>query len=72
MFPQLENVVKEYDIKIVKVDVDSQRQLAGQLLAFVVPTILIVNEEKEILRESRFIDFGRIDRSLELLFQSYD
>ena len=67
VFPQLEDLVKEYNIKIVKVDVDSQRELPGQFLAFVMPTILILSGEKEILRESRFIDFGRIDRTLGLL-----
>lgn len=68
MFPQLEDVARDYDIKIVKVDVDSQRQLAGQFLAFVMPTILIINQGKEILREARFIDFHKIDRNLGLIF----
>lgn len=69
VFPQLENVVDKYDIKIVKVDVDSQRELAGQFLAFVMPTILIINQGKEALREARFIDFEKIDRTLDILFQ---
>lgn len=68
VFPQLEEVVSEYTIKIVKVDVDSQIELAGQFLAFVMPTILIMNQGKEVLREARFIDFERIDRTLDILF----
>lgn len=69
VFPQLENLVNKYDIKILKVDVASQRQLVGQFLAFVVPTILVFNEGKEVLRESKFIDFDRIQRTLEILFE---
>lgn len=68
VFPQLENVGSKYDIKIIKINVDSQLELSGQFLAFVMPTILIFNGGKEIVRESRFIDFNRIQRSLELLF----
>lgn len=67
MFPQLENIVGEYNIRIVKIDVDSQRELAGQFLAFVMPTILIINKGEEILREARFIDFDRIKKNLDIL-----
>jgi thioredoxin-like negative regulator of GroEL len=65
VFPQLKKVVNDYDIKLVKIDVDSQLEIAGQFLAFVMPTILIIHEEKEILREARFIDFNRIEKILE-------
>jgi len=39
----------------------------GQHLVFTVPTIIVFSESKEILRESRFIDFSKIER----LFQLY-
>jgi thiol-disulfide isomerase/thioredoxin len=34
----------------------------GQHLVFTVPTIIVFSQGKEILRESRFIDFGKIER----------
>ncbi len=38
----------------------------GQHLVFTVPTILVFSESKEILRESRFIDFEKIERLFNL------
>lgn len=38
----------------------------GQHLVFTVPTILVFSESKEILRESRFIDFSKIQRLFDL------
>lgn len=38
----------------------------GQQLVFTVPTILVFSQGKEILRESRFIDFEKIRRLFDL------
>ncbi|MDT8337119.1 MAG: thioredoxin family protein [Candidatus Izemoplasmatales bacterium] len=38
----------------------------GQHLVFTVPTILVFINEKEILRESRFIDFAKLERLFDL------
>ncbi|PKK95411.1 MAG: thioredoxin [Tenericutes bacterium HGW-Tenericutes-5] len=38
----------------------------GQQLVFTVPTILVFSQSKEILRESRFIDFEKIRRLFDL------
>ena len=38
----------------------------GQQLVFTVPTILVFSNEKEILRESRFIDFSKLERLFNL------
>lgn len=38
----------------------------GQHLVFTVPTILVFSEGKEILRESRFIDFNKIQRLFDI------
>lgn len=65
MFPQLKNIAKNYKINIVKIDVDSKVEISGQFLAFVMPTILILSDGREILREARFIDFKRVGRILD-------
>lgn len=39
---------------------------SGQHLVFTVPTILVFSHGKEILRESRFIDFSKIERLFNL------
>ncbi|MCF7923740.1 MAG: thioredoxin family protein [Candidatus Izimaplasma sp.] len=38
----------------------------GQHLVFTVPTVIVFSESKEILRESRFIDFDKIERLFNL------
>ncbi len=38
----------------------------GQHLVFTVPTIIVFSNGKEILRESRFIDFQKIERLFEI------
>lgn len=67
VFPQLMDLIQDHPIQVAKVDVEEQMESAGQLMVFTVPTILIFQEGKEILRESRFIDFGKIERILSFL-----
>jgi len=64
IFPKLMNLVNERPIKVVKIDVNENREIAGQSLVFTVPTILMLYEGREILRESRFVDFEKIARTL--------
>lgn len=42
--------------------IEDVEMFQGQQLVFTVPTILVFSNEKEILRESRFIDFNKIER----------
>ena len=57
VFPKLMNLVELYPIKVAKINIDVQIEIAGQSLVFTVPTVLIFYEGREILRESRFILF---------------
>ena len=67
IFPQLESLMENYDFPVLKIDASKLETLAGQHLVFTVPTILVMHEGKEVLRESRFIDFSKIERILDLL-----
>lgn len=67
VFPKFMEIVNEHPIKVARIDINEQKEIAGQNLIFTVPTIMIMNEGKEILKESRFIDFEKIERTLELL-----
>ena len=64
VLPQLISLIEGLPISFVKVKADMQPEICGQLLVFTVPTILIFYEGKEIVRESRFIDFNRIKKIL--------
>ncbi len=65
---QLSEILKE-DTKInaYELFLEDIPIFQGQCLVFTVPTIIIFFEGKEILRESRFIDYLNITRILALL-----
>lgn len=65
VLPKLIDTIEAFPVSFVKVKADTQPEICGQLLVFTVPTILIFYEGKEILRESRFIDFNKIKKMLD-------
>jgi thiol-disulfide isomerase/thioredoxin len=67
MLPKLNEALKDEDIEMIEIDVSLHPDIAGQHRVFVSPTILVMSEGKEHLRESRFIDIERISRLLDLM-----
>lgn len=60
---KLIDFMKNYPtIPIYQVYLEDVLIFQGQHLVFTVPTILVFSNGQEILRESRFIDFGKIER----------
>ena len=70
VFPKLMNLAEDYPVKVAKISIGEQMEIAGQSLVFTVPTVLMVYEGREILRESRFIDFQKVERTLNLFYGS--
>jgi len=59
--------MKDYpQIPLYQLYLEDILEFQGQQLIFTVPTIVIFSGGKEILRESRFIDFEKIDRLLQI------
>lgn len=54
------------EIPVYQIYLEDVLEFQGQQLIFTVPTIVGFSEGKEILRESRFIDFDKIERLLQL------
>lgn len=50
------------EIPAFEIYLEDVEMFQGQHLVFTVPTILVFSHGKEILRESRFIDFAKIER----------
>lgn len=67
VFPKLEALADEYSVKVLLIDIDKLLLVRGQLEVFTPPTILIMKDKKEILRESGFISFENVKRMLENL-----
>ncbi len=67
--PKLLEAVEPYEIGVVHVDASKYPELAGQHQVFTVPTVIVWADNKEMLRESRFIDLAKIIRLLDLMQQ---
>lgn len=55
-------------LKIYYLDITENPLFRGQHLIFTIPTILIFDKDKEILRESRIINFYNIEKLLKIAF----
>lgn len=63
----LESHLDNYnDIEKYGIYVDDIDKFRGDYLIFSVPTIIIFSEGKELLRESRFINYDKIDRLIQM------
>lgn len=67
LLPKVLKVAQEYGIPVGQINTQEFREGAGQLLIFTVPTLLVMCEGREVLRESRFIDLQNTARILESL-----
>lgn len=64
---QLETLGEKYpSVPFAQIYLEDLPVFQGQHLIFTVPTVVIFSKGKEILRESRFIDFKRIERLFAL------
>ncbi len=63
----MDNNMNHFDkIDKYNVFVDDLDQFRGEYLIFSVPTVLIFSEGKELLRQSRYFDYEKIDRLIEM------
>lgn len=67
VLPKVLAVTDQYQLPVLKIETKKHKTLSGQYLVFTVPTIILLHEGEEILRESRFIDFAQLDRILSFL-----
>jgi len=61
-----QNVKYIGELPVYYIYVDDVAEFRGEYTIFSVPTVLIFNEGKEILRESKFINFAKIDRLIDM------
>ena len=63
----MENNMNHFDkIDKYNIFVDDIDQFRGEHLIFSVPTVMIFSEGKELLRQSRYFDYAKIDRLIEM------
>lgn len=60
--PRLKALLEPYEnVKDIYSSIDKFPELSGKFMVFTVPTIILLVEGKEVHRESRFIDFKRLE-----------
>lgn len=60
------NLKNYYEIEKYSIYIDDFDKFRGEYLIFSVPTVLIFSEGKEILRESRYMNYVKINRLIEM------
>ena len=60
-----QNVKNLENIDIYNIYIDDIDQFRGEFLIFSVPTVVIFSKGKELLRESRYINYDKITRLIE-------
>lgn len=60
------NVENLDQVEIYTVFIDDMDKFRGDHLIFSVPTVLIFSEGKELLRESRYINYAKISRLIDM------
>lgn len=53
-------------IEVYNIYIDDIDQFRGEYLIFSVPTVVIFSEGKELLRESRYINYDKITRLINM------
>lgn len=67
IFDMLKRSVPNLDnIEVYNIYVDDIDKFRGEHLIFSVPTVLIFSEGKELLRESRYINYDKVERLINL------
>lgn len=61
LYPIIKNIADKYNVDFIKIYVEDFKELSGQYMVFTVPTVLVFNYTKEMLRESRFVNHNKID-----------
>jgi predicted thioredoxin/glutaredoxin len=61
-----QNIPNLKDIEIHNIYIDDVDEFRGQHTIFSVPTVLIFSQGKELLRESRYINYAKIQRLIDL------
>lgn len=56
-------------LKVYYLTVEESPQFRGQHLIFTVPTLMLFDRSREVHRESRIVDFTKLERVLDIYFK---
>ncbi|MHA0858392.1 thioredoxin family protein [Paenibacillus sp. CMAA1364] len=71
IYPKLKALLSNYPkIKLAHIDASQVEEVAGELLIFTVPSIVMFLDQKEYLREGRFVQFQQLERQIQQLYNA--
>lgn len=62
---ELWGIAERTSVSFEEIDVEKQPDRAGQNQVFTVPTVLVMDQGKEIFRQGRFFDFDQLESVLK-------
>lgn len=65
--PRIIQLAEQFNVPMLLSSIDQHVAFSAQQLVFTVPTVLVMYQGREICRESRFIDFSRLERTLQFI-----
>jgi thioredoxin-like negative regulator of GroEL len=70
VFPRLEKMINVYPKCVfLRLETDDHPKIAGELMIFTVPAVLIFSQGKEIYRAARFIKLQEIEQFIKSYYE---
>ncbi|AEI41767.1 thioredoxin family protein [Paenibacillus mucilaginosus] len=73
LLPKLKELLDHYPlIRLGHIDASKVEAVAAKFMVFTVPSLLLIIEGKEYMRENRFVRFDRLNEQLEQMYEAYN
>lgn len=64
---KMKEYFKDYDLNVYIIDIEKNPKLRGEFLVFTGPTILLLKEDKVLIKESGFVEFENLKKALDFI-----
>ncbi|MEO2203637.1 thioredoxin family protein [Paenibacillus pabuli] len=72
LLPKIRELLQPYpSIALGHIDANQVEEVASRFLIFTVPIMLVLVEQKEVVRADRFVRLDRLAEQLEQIYSSY-
>ncbi|MGG4480587.1 thioredoxin family protein [Paenibacillus illinoisensis] len=72
LLPKIRELLQPYpSIALGHIDANQVEEVASKFLIFTVPMMLILMEQKEVVRADRFVRLNRLAEQLQQIYSSY-
>lgn len=69
LLPQVEEMLLKFpEIQLGHIDAEAVEEIAGRLMIFTVPVLLLFVESKEYLREARFVHMHMLEEKISRIY----